>query len=166
MSNFKSGWYLIYTKPRQERKVMSQILEKNIQAYLPVIKEKRKWSDRIKNIVMPLFPSYVFTYLNNAQDYYEGLAADGACCYVRFGNQLARVSDNDICSIRMIEKKGENIEVANTEFQPGQLLSIQHGPLAGLTCEVIQYKSRSRILVRIAILKRNLIADLPYSVFL
>jgi transcription antitermination factor NusG len=145
---------------------MSQVIEKNIQAYLPVTNEKRKWSDRIKNVITPLFPSYVFTYLNNVQDYYHGMAADGACCYVRFGNQLARVSDNDICSIRMIEKNGENIEVTSTVFQPGQLLNIRKGPLAGLTCEVIQYKSKSRILVRVDMLQRNLIADLPYAAFL
>ena len=165
MSNFRTGWYLIYTKPHQERKVANQLSEMNIQSYLPLKLERRKWSDRIKIIHSPIFPSYVFVQLKSVQEFFDGLSAEGSCCYVKFGNEAARMREDEIEAIRMIETNGENIEIADNSFQIGQHLVIQHGPLNGFPCEVIQYKGRKRILVRVAILQRSIMADLPYTAF-
>ena len=65
MSQFKVGWYLIYTKPHHEKKVYTRLLERNINAFLPLTKRLRSWNDRKKYIDEPLFPSYVFIYLND-----------------------------------------------------------------------------------------------------
>lgn len=166
MTIFRTGWHLIYTRPHQERKVSDQLQDKQIRTYLPVKKEQRKWSDRVKTIIAPIFPSYLFVYLSNSQEFYEGMRADGACYYVRSGTSPARMSDDEIHSIRMMESNGVNMEVTNDPVQPGQQLLIRNGPLNGLSCEVIQYKGKKRILVRVDILKRTLLADLPSSVFM
>jgi transcriptional antiterminator RfaH len=163
MTNFKIGWHLIYTRPHQERKVATQLQEKDIQAYLPLTNEKRIWSDRIKIIHSPIFPSYVFVFLNNLQEYYNGIGTEGSCYFVKFDNQMARVSDSDISNIRMMEKSGENVEVTDNIFQTGQKLIIRRGLLSGLSCEVVQHKGKKRILVRVDMLQRHLVADLPFS---
>lgn len=160
-----TGWHLLYTRPHQEAKVSGQLLDKEIRTYLPVMKEKRKWSDRIKTIQVPIFPSYLFVYLNNSQEFYEGTKADGSCYYVRFGTRVARMSEEGIGQIRMIEANGINMEVAENIFQAGQVLAIQNGPLSGMTCEVIQHKGRNRILVRVSIINRSILADLPATAF-
>jgi hypothetical protein len=35
MNNFRSGWYLIYTKPRHEKKVHEWLSDLNIYPFLP-----------------------------------------------------------------------------------------------------------------------------------
>jgi transcription antitermination factor NusG len=163
MTNFKTGWHLIYTRPNHERKVSIQLSDRKIETYLPLFNEERKWSDRIKITQRPIFPCYLFVYLNNCDDYYEAMHAEGSCYYVKSGSRVALVSNEEIDHIRLMEKGGRNIEVANTILQAGQRLIIGHGPLHGLSCEVIQHKGKDRILVRVSILQRSLLADIPSS---
>jgi transcription antitermination factor NusG len=60
MSEDNKNWYAVYTKPRWEKKVYGQMTRAGIEAYCPLNKVRRKWSDRIKWIEEPLFKSYLF----------------------------------------------------------------------------------------------------------
>jgi transcriptional antiterminator RfaH len=163
MGNFAAGWHLIYTMPNQEKKVADRLTERRIQSYLPLTVQKRQWHDRIKIVHAPVFPSYVFVYLSSLYDYCESMKTEGSCNYVKFGNRLARVTEQEIGNIRMVESKGANVEVLDKTFQIGQRLVIQQGPLTGLNCEVVDYKGKQRILVRVSMLQRSVLADLPFA---
>ena len=51
-------WIVVRSKPRSEKVVYKELVSKNIEAYLPLLKERRKWSDRKKWVEFPLFSSY------------------------------------------------------------------------------------------------------------
>ena len=53
-------WYAIFTKSRSEKKVYERLLDADIEAFLPIVKTVRQWSDRKKTVYLPLIPSYVF----------------------------------------------------------------------------------------------------------
>ncbi|MEY3687769.1 MAG: hypothetical protein RIR84_610, partial [Bacteroidota bacterium] len=55
MAESTKKWYALYTKPRWEKKVDKALQQKGIEAYCPLNRVKRKWSDRIKTIEEPLF---------------------------------------------------------------------------------------------------------------
>ena len=161
MKNFHAGWYLIYTKPRHEKKVYTRLVEINIDSFLPTKKVLRTWHDRKKYIDEPLFPSYVFIYLNDMQNYYDGMETEGALYYVRTGKEIARVNDTVINNIKLAAGQGNDIEISDFRFRPGQKLVIREGALTGLSCELIQYNNKQRLLVRIDLLKRNILLTLP-----
>jgi transcriptional antiterminator RfaH len=73
MNNFSSAWYVIYTRPRHEKRVVEHLAQLNIETFLPCIVTLRKWHDRKKYLEVPLFPSYVFVYLKTAQEYFDSL---------------------------------------------------------------------------------------------
>lgn len=160
MNKFNSGWYLIYTKPRHEKKVQTQLAEKSINTFLPTRKVLRNWHDRKKYIDEPLFPSYVFIYLNDLQNYYEGTNAEGSLCYVKTGREIARVNETVVNNIKLAATHYNSIEVSDQNFQPGQQLVINKGILTGLSCEVVRVDSRKKLLVRVALLQRNLLLSL------
>lgn len=166
MNKFIAGWYVLYTRSRHEKKVADQLTEEGMSLYLPVKKELRTWHDRKKYISAPLFESYVFVYLNNIHDYYQGLGARGVLHYVKFGREVARVPENVIDYIRTLTEIDENIEVSSDYFRPGMQLFIKHGPLTGIPCEIIHTDNRKKILVRIHILQRNLLMELHPEYFL
>jgi transcriptional antiterminator RfaH len=60
----------------------------------------------------------------------------------------------------------DNIEVTTDHFQPGQQLYIQHGPLTGICCEVVQVNGSQKILVRLQLLQRNILVTLPADYFI
>ena len=53
------SWYVLYTKPRSEKKVEQELLSLGIHAYCPTRSEIRIWSDRKKSIQVPVLPSMV-----------------------------------------------------------------------------------------------------------
>lgn len=160
MNNFKSGWYLIYTKPRHEKKVHTRLNELKVTSFLPMKKEVSTWHDRKKIIDKPLFPSYVFIYLNGMKDYYDGMDADGTLYYVKTGKQIVRVGDEIVDNIKLAVQSTD-IEVSANNFQPGHKLIITQGALTGLSCEVVEYESSQKLLVRVDLLQRNVLLTMP-----
>jgi len=160
MDKFRTGWYLIYTKPKHEKKVFQQLRESRIDSYLPTKKTLRSWRDRRKFVDEPLFPSYVFVYLNCMQSYYAGIDTEGALYYVRNGKEVARVSDAVVSNIRLLQDKGEALEVSHERFQPGRRMVIRNGPLTGLDCEVVRCDNKSKLLVRVELLQRGLLLSI------
>ena len=53
-------WIVVRSKPRAEKVAFDQLMKKGIEVYLPLVKERRKWSDRKKWVELPLFSSYLF----------------------------------------------------------------------------------------------------------
>ena len=161
--SFNPGWYLIYTRAKHEKKVTLEMIKRNIPFYFPTTNVMRVWHDRQKMLEMPLFPSYIFVYLNTVADYFEAQKPEGVLSYVHFGREVARVRDSVIEGLKYILAIGGDIEVSTERFQLGQELNISHGPFSGLTCEVVKYKNQHKVLVRINLLNRVVLTDLPVS---
>ena len=53
-------WLVIYTKPRQEKKLAERLHHAGYTVYCPTQRMKKRWSDRWKWIEQPLFPSHIF----------------------------------------------------------------------------------------------------------
>ena len=60
-------WYVLYTKPRQEKKVADSLNAIGIEAYCPLVTVVKQWSDRKKKVQIPLINSYVFVYIEEHQ---------------------------------------------------------------------------------------------------
>jgi hypothetical protein len=78
MNKLIEGWYALYTMPRHEKKLHTRLSELNVTSHLPTVRVLRNWHDRKKYLEMPLFPSYIFIYLNNIEHYYNVLNTNGA----------------------------------------------------------------------------------------
>ncbi|RFM26928.1 UpxY family transcription antiterminator [Deminuibacter soli] len=161
MSKFNAGWFVIYTKPRHEKKVTEQLGKAAVNAFLPTVKTLRTWCDRKKYIETPLFPSYVFVHLTDTQCYLKSLDIDGVLHYVRTGKEIARISDTVIDHIRLAVQGETGMEISYENFRPGRQLMIREGVFTGYCCEVVQYKGKEKILVRISLLQRSILLNLP-----
>ena len=59
------NWYVLYTKPRCEKKVEEQLLSFGINAYCPTRSEFKIWTDRKKKIYKPVLPSMVLVNIDD-----------------------------------------------------------------------------------------------------
>ena len=64
MSNSTNKWYALYTKPGCEKKVANLLSRRNIENYCPL---KRQWNGRKKAALEPLFNSFVFVQIGEAE---------------------------------------------------------------------------------------------------
>jgi transcriptional antiterminator RfaH len=161
MNTFRTGWYLLYTKPNREIKVAGCLAFKKIQHYLPVIRKIKGAPGKEKTVQMPLFPSYIFIRLMKQEDYYEGCDTEGVCGYVKSGNQLVSVCEHIIDQLRISADKAESVYVSAEYFQPGPVVEVRKGSLSGLSGELVQFYGKQKILVRLNMLNRVILVDLP-----
>lgn len=163
MNIFSEGWYLIYTKPKHEKKVVEQLAKFEIENFLPTTKSVRKWCDRKKVITAPLFPSYVFVKLNNLKNYFTSLEVEGVLYFVRSGKEIAKVYDDIVYRLKLLVHHCKEIEVSSERILPGKKMVITEGPFTGFHCEVVEHMGNKKMLVRVDLLHRNILLKLPYD---
>lgn len=167
MQTFCNSWFLIYTKPQHEKKVADQLQHLNVEYFLPLVKTLRVWSDRKKYVRIPLFPSYIFVKLNDAETYFRTLDMSGVLSYVRIGKTIASVRESIVTSLQQIIAGDYNdIEVLDKQFEPGEKLVICQGPFTGFDCEMIRHNGKRKLLVRIDLIHRNVVADIPVEMLM
>lgn len=155
---FSAGWYVIYTKSNQEKKLCAR-LEENHQVYLPLKRELRQWSDRKKWVELPLFNSYLFIYLNSYDEYHSTLSVNGVNWYVSLEGSILRVRDREIDKIKLVLDNFDSVEVCSDAVQVGERHKIEHGPLRGYDCEIVRCDGQGRILVKLESLRQVLMAE-------
>src|ERR1700744_2834125 len=88
-------WYALYVSSRQEKKVQEGLLSKNIEAYTPLVKTMKQWSDRKKMVELPLIKGYVF--VKHADIEKEKVfTVRGIVNYVTFERKPAVVNEKEI----------------------------------------------------------------------
>jgi len=60
MESQDACWHVLYTKPRNEKKVAERLSDAGYSVYCPLQKVRRQWSDRVKVVEEPLFKGYLF----------------------------------------------------------------------------------------------------------
>lgn len=165
--DFNIGWHVLYVKSRWEKKVYESLKEISLEVFLPQVKVIRQWSDRKKTILKPLFPSYVFVCINSSLEFHKSLSVNGACAYISFGNEYARVTEKEITQIKLLigDKDITDIKMNIELPKVGEVKKIIYGPLSGLECEVLKIGNVNKTIVRIDSLKQNIVATIPLHFF-
>lgn len=148
-------WFALYVKPKHEKVVEQELLRGNYEAYLPLTKSLRQWSDRKKMVEMPLIPSYVFARIKES-DMYDILRFKGCLRFVWFNNKPCPIPDNQIDSMKLLQAKELEIELEN-DIRPsrGDRIRIIDGPFEGLV-GVVKNGNKKNFAVRIDSLRLDL----------
>ncbi len=154
MSNNK--WYVVYTKPRWEKKVSKILLSKQIIHFCPLIKVSRQWSDRVKTIEEPLFKGYVFIQPNET-NLWEIKTIDGILNYVHYEKKPATIRQSEIDNIKKFLNEFSDVEVTSKDVFKNDNVKIKQGLMMDYKGLIIQIKGNKAI-VEIQSLGFNLMA--------
>jgi transcription antitermination factor NusG len=125
-------WYAVRTRPRHEKKVASELQEKGINIYLPLVCQVRRWSDRRKIVQMPLFSCYAF--VHSVLDLHLRLAIygiSGALGFVGPNNQGIPIPEAQIETIRTL--MASNVPLSPyPSLKVGQRVRVRGGVLDGV----------------------------------
>jgi transcription antitermination factor NusG len=137
-----SRWYAIYTRPRWEKKVNSLLSEKGIESYCPLNKVRRKWSDRIKTVEEPLFKSYVFVKIDEA-DRSNVRMTTGVVNFVYWNGKPAVIREKEIQTIKRFLNEYEQVEVVKMDFAVEDRVRVTSGPMMDQEGKVIELKNKT-----------------------
>jgi transcription antitermination factor NusG len=137
MTAEKKYWYAVYTKPRWEKKVYALLLERQLDAYCPLNRVKKKWSDRVKWVEEPLFKSYVFVRIPEKD---QGLVrlVNGVVNFVYWLGKPAIVKDKEIETIRKFLDEYDEVQAIPIDLQKNTKVTIRRGAFMDKEATVVR----------------------------
>lgn len=155
----ENQWFAIYTRSRYEKKVVDELTEMGITAWIPMVRTLRQWSDRKKWVDVPLFSSYVFVH-RNILTVRQALQAEGAVYVVSFSGRPTPIPDTQIEWLKMLLGSSEKFEISYDVFNFGDRIIVDKGALKGLEGRFVHYKGRNRVLLQIDAINQNMVIDI------
>jgi transcriptional antiterminator NusG len=156
-------WYAVSTKSRQEKVAASMLEGLAIGNFLPLIKERRQWSDRMQSIDVPLFPGYLFVQTAKASEtQLRVLRVPGVVDFVRNRNGPVPVPVGEIASVRQALLQG--IQCSPFPFlKAGDRVRVTSGALLGMEGAFVRSGSGGKLVISIELIQRSVAVNLSAS---
>jgi transcription antitermination factor NusG len=151
-------WYALHVRTRFEKVVARNLKGKGYEEFLPLYRRTNRWSDRTKEIELPLFPGYVFCRFN-ALDRLPILTVPGVNAVVGIGKNLLPVEETELDAIRAVLKSGTYCEPWPF-LEVGQRVRVEYGPLAGTEGLVMMVKNTYRLVISVNMLQRSVAVEI------
>lgn len=173
-----TAWYVVHTKPRQERTAAEQLLRQDFEVYLPLFKVFRDPGRRRRASVAPpslpssdpacaaaadpaliahepMFPRYLFLRPTRATQSLSVVRSTvGVSRLVMFGHQPATLADDAVQAIRRAEGLRETGALADIgPYRPGMAVRLRDPALAGVQA-LVQAVSADRVTLLLDLLGR------------
>ncbi|KAF2342058.1 UpxY family transcription antiterminator [Flavobacterium tistrianum] len=140
------NWYVVYTKPKWEKKVADKLNQLGIECYCPLIIQVKQWSDRKKKIEVPLFSSYVFVKLEDSERNLVFQVA-GVIRYLFWLGKPAIVKDQEIEIIKASLKASNISDITVSTLQVGDKIKLESGAFVNQNAIVREVSNNYYILV-------------------
>ena len=138
-------WYVAYTKPRQEKALAWNLMQRNVSYFLPLIKKKQPSVKRLRYTFAPLFTSYIFFKANDAERV-EALKTNRIVQTIHVDNQALLIKEMDTI-YRAISSRPVNEYIS--KIKAGQLVKIIAGPLMGLEGRLREHKNERYLIIEV-----------------
>ena len=161
MRNQQWPWFAILARTGREKNATLLLENAGYECYLPVIRFTRQWSDRLKEIELPLFPGYLFCRMN-PHNRLPVLMTPGVIQIVGVGKTPIPVEEQEIDAIQRVGKSGISL-MPWPYLQVGQAARIEAGPLRGVTGIVIRIKSGLKLVLSVNLLQRSIAVEIDRS---
>ncbi len=151
--NNNYSWYALRTKSRYENTVASHLCARGYEFFLPLYKCRRRWTDRFKEIELPLFPGYVFCQFNSL-DRFPVLSIPGVVHVVGVGRTPVSIDETEIAAIQTAVKSGLPRQPCPF-LEIGDRVRIEHGPLCGIEGILLGFRGNQRLVLSVTLLQRS-----------
>ena len=156
------SWYVLYTKPRHEKKLAERLQSEGWTVYCPLKKTTKQWSDRKKWVSFPMFRGYLFLY-SSSRYFSRVLEHPAAVHVVRLSGKYAAIPDDQIEFIKKVADNQLRYEITEQKFEKGDAVEIVQGPLKGCSGIWIKQKTKYNVSVHIEQLSTVISVEIPVA---
>src|SRR5450432_1991970 len=142
MYSLTKKWYVVYTRPRWEKKVADLLGRKKIEFYCPLNKVQKQWSDRKKIVEEPLFCSYIFVNIDDAEQL-PVRTTEGIINFVYWLGKPAVIRNEEIKVIRDFVNSYKTVRLEKTTVNLNDTVRIIAGPLITQKGQVVSVKNKT-----------------------
>jgi transcription antitermination factor NusG len=155
--NMAITWFALQTKPRNEKQVERLLTNKGYECCLPIYRQKRRWSDRVIEIDLPLFPMYIFCRFSPSA-IGKAISTPGVTRVVGFGGQYAEVELEEIKALQLL-RQSDLLREPWTYIPYGSLVQVETGPLTGAQ-GIVCSDDKRRLVISVTLLQRSVAVQL------
>jgi transcription antitermination factor NusG len=140
-------WFAVYTKSRHEKCVESKLIQKDFITFLPLVTEKKRWTDRIQKVDVPLIKSYLFVKTEPKNLLYV-LQTHGVVKIIKIGHDYTRVPEYQIEALQAV--LAERLAITPEDyFKTGEKVKVLYGPLKDKIGTVKSVKGSNKLFLKI-----------------
>lgn len=153
-------WYLVQSRPRQEKRAELNLRNQNYRTYAPSWCVERVYRSKRVERTEALFPGYLFVQLRRLVDDFRPIASTrGVLRLVSFGEEPLPVDETVIELIR--RRVGDN--KVRAAFETGEGVEILEGPYRGLEAIFHSFDGRERGVLLLSFMQQQVKASLPLA---
>jgi transcription antitermination factor NusG len=146
-----SPWHVLHVLSNHEKKVMQHLEVRAIEHYLPLYREKVKWTDRTVVAERPLFSGYVFVRFE-AQYRIPVISTPGVLRLLG-DQQWDLVEDEELAKIRTGLANGLPIRPHPT-ISVGTRVRIRDGVFSGVEGVVSELRKQCKVIITLAAVRQ------------
>lgn len=151
-------WLAVYTRTQHEGSVARQLEMKQLTYLLPTFIKSVRWSDRVKRMFAPLFPSYVFVHVSPAERL-RVLQTTGVVNIVSTAGKPLPLSREEVAMLLECATRPRQFE-PHPFLRVGQRVRVKHGPFVGWVGVLTSKKNSARLVVSMEQIMRSVAVDL------
>jgi transcription antitermination factor NusG len=151
-------WYALQVRTQHERGVADFLRGGGFDWFLPLYKCRKRWSDRVKEVEVPLFPGYLFCRFN-VHDRLPILKTPGVIQIVGYNRKPVEIDEAEIGAIRTLVGSG----MASQPWpylHVGDRVQIESGPLQGMSGILTNFKGKHRLIISVTLLQRAVAVEI------
>lgn len=152
------NWYALGVEPRHEKVVGAHLNDFGYESFVPLYRTRRRWSDRVKELELPLFSCYVFSKFP-FHNRVPILRVPGVRNVLSARNAPAPVLEEEIAAIRRIIASGLPVQPWPS-LKAGQRVRVKSGPLRDIEGVLVRFKRTWQVVVTVQLLNRAVAVEL------
>ena len=155
------AWHALYTRHQHEKAIAHALSNKGFEVFLPLYSATHPWKDRNKQLLLPLFPCYVFL-RGGLERRLDFMTTPGIHMLITSGGRPAVVPDEEIYAVRQLVEKAERVD-PHPFLRSGDRVRVKSGPLIGVEGILVRKKNLFRLVVSVEILGKSAAAEVDAS---
>ncbi len=159
----KPEWYALYTRSRFEKKMLSELTDRNVEVFLPMREILSRWKDRKKKIWIPLFAGYIFlNHIDTPQNRFRILNIPGAVRFVGQEGRAQPIPEEQIQYVRRFLESSIAID-PYPYMKVGARVEVIAGPLKGIKGILVEKRGRFRFIIQVDLIRQAISVEIDAS---
>ena len=152
-------WYALYTKPRAEKKALTELLQIGIETYLPIQKGFKQWSDRKKWVEAPIISSYIFVRITPL-DYQKVFKVKSILSYVCYKGKAVPIPNHEMEAMQRTVENKLSFCVESSKLKKGETVTVTSGPLKGISGKIKEIQGERKLYLQISHIGYTLVVNI------
>jgi transcription antitermination factor NusG len=160
-SGWAAGWHALYTRHQYEKIAAQALSGKGFEVFLPQYRTIHCWKDRRKELLLPLFPNYIFIQ-GGLDRMLNILTTPGVHSLVAWGGHPADIPQEEIDAVRRLVESPLRLD-PHPFLKCGDWVRIKSGPLDGIQGILVRKKSAFRLVLSVEMLAQSVSVEVDIN---